>query len=498
MVRGMVWSSLGLIAGKFSTLIAQFILGWVFTSQEYGIYATAIAAAMIGDVLTDAGMRRVLVTRGSEYPAIARTAFGLALFANAVGCLLMLMSLPLYRDRPNAMVNLAVLAVALVLSTAGTIQRCKLSIDMRFARLAFMGTISSVIRNVSMVGFALLGFGPLAFALPLLIVNAWETIYVWRVVGRLPSAPFSGSLARNLLAQGKWVILAVIGSSMIYRGDYLVASWFFPPFETVDAAGVLHKIDRAGQYSFGFQLAIAIFSPLSVGVAAVIQPVMARLRDEPKRHAEAFIRMVRAAVLLATPASLVGIFAAPLLVHWLWQGKWDVAVPVVQFIAATECLRQLHHICLATIDSKGFWKTTAFIVLVDGCLTLIAAVIGCWFGSIYALALAIAIQRSITAVAQTLLTHRLTGGRARIMLIQLLPPVLIAAPLALFGYFATIHVVTDAAAQRYVLAGTSVLAVGLYLILARVLVPLRFAEAMGLAFSKLRRKSKTNEHAITP
>jgi O-antigen/teichoic acid export membrane protein len=487
-ITGMVWSTLGLVASKFSTLLAQIALGWIFASQEYGVFATALAAAMIGDVLTDAGMRRVLITRGSEYPAIARTAFYLALGANSLGCLLMLGSLPIYRHDPAAMLNLAVMAIALLASTAGTIQRSKLAIDMRFARLAFMGTVSSVVRNASMVLFAVLGFGPLAFALPLLIVNAWETIYVWKTVGKLPSAPFKGSLAKELLGQSKWVILTVIGSSLIYRGDYLVASWLFPIRETIDAAGKVHKINPTGDYSFGFQLAIAIFSPLSIGIAAVIQPVMAKLKDDVKRHSDAFLRMIRAAVLLATPASMSAVFFSPVIVHFLWKGRWDVAIPVVQIIAATECVRQLHHICLATIDSKGFWKTTAFIVLIDGFLTLIASLIGCWYGSITSLAIAIAIERVVMSILQTLFTHRLTGGRARVMLIQLLPPLLIALPITIGVYLAVTLWTPDTDVERLTLACAGVAAIGAYLLAAKLIVPLRFGEAMDLLFSKLRKR----------
>lgn len=487
-VTGMIWSTLGLLASKFSTLLAQIALGWIFASQEYGVFATAIAAAMIGDVLTDAGMRRVLVTRGNEYPTLARTAFYLALGANTLGCLLMLGSLPLYRNDPAAMVNLTIMAIALVVSTAGTIQRCKLSIDMRFARVAFMGTVSSVLRNVSMVVFALLGLGPLAFALPLLVVNAWETIYVWKTVGRLPAAPFNGSLAKDLLAQSKWVVLAVIGSSLIYRGDYLVASWMFPVQTWMDASGVEHKVDPTGQYSFAFQLAIALFSPLSIGIAAVIQPVMARIKDDSKRHADAFLRMVRSAVLLATPASIAAVFVSPLVIHFLWKGRWDAAIPVVQIIAATECVRQLHHICLATIDSKGFWRTTAFVVLLDGFLTIIASLIGCWYGSITSLAIAIGIERAVMSILQTLYTHRLTGGRARIMLVQLLPPLLIAAPLTAGLYVMTTRLLSTPDLERFALAGAGFVAIASYLLVARLLVPLRFREAMDLLFSKLRKR----------
>ena len=75
------------------------------------------------------------------------------------------------------------------------------------------------------------------------------------------------------------------------------------------------------------------------------------------------------------------------------------------------------------------------------------------------------------------------------MLIQLLPPLLIAIPITLGVYLATVEWVPHPTHQRYALAGLGVVAIGLYLLAAKLIVPLRFAEATDLLFSKLRRRS---------
>ncbi len=70
-----------------------------------------------------------------------------------------------------------------------------------------------------------------------------------KVVGKLPTAPFNGSLAKELLGQSKWVIL--------YRDrQFAHLSWWttsasrlFPIRETIDAAGKVHKINPLGDYS---------------------------------------------------------------------------------------------------------------------------------------------------------------------------------------------------------------------------------------------------------
>ncbi len=102
--------------------------------------------------------------------------------------------------------------------------------------------------------------------------------------------------------------------------------------------------------------------------------------------------MIRVAVLLATPASMSAVFLSPLIVYYLWKGRWTR-----RFLSSRSSLPRSASGSFttsrpATIDSKGFWKTTAFIVLIDGFLTLIASIIGCWYGSITSLAIAIAIE----------------------------------------------------------------------------------------------------------
>src|SRR5687768_1774861 len=102
-IRGMVWSTGGLLIGKLGSAAAAICLGWIFGTGDYGAASAALSAAMIGDVLTDGGLRRVLITRGSEYQRLARTAFAVALAFNLLGCTLMFLAAGLYRStHPDA------------------------------------------------------------------------------------------------------------------------------------------------------------------------------------------------------------------------------------------------------------------------------------------------------------------------------------------------------------------------------------------------------------
>lgn len=488
-VKGMVWSTLALIVSKFSSLLATVCLAFVFRDRDYGAYAAARSGAMIGDVLTDGGMRRVLIARGADdYDRIARTAFRVSLGFNLAGCILMTGTATLLVRESDVASQLIVTGLALVLATFGSVQRARLATDLRFARSAFLYTVSAILRNVLTVAFAFAGLGPLSFALPVVFVAIWEAIYARRLVGSLPPIPCDvhpPSLARELIGQGKWVIFAMIGGALVARGDYLVASAFFrTPGETeTDVA------DIAGQYMFAFQLTLGLFSPLTIGLATVIQPVMAQLRADVARQAEAFRRMVRLAIFLAVPASLVSVGITPLLLHPIKDGYWDVTAGAIQILAASECVRQLYQMSTATLEASGRFKTSAAVVAIDGILTVLAALLGCLIGgTLLSLTIAVAIQRTLTAIGEAIYTNRLHGGSTGRMLVQILPPLVIGAMIALtLGI--TVHAISnDASMLRWLMAGGGALAVPLFFIASYLLTPRRTREAGELVLSRFRRR----------
>ena len=495
-VRGMVWSTLALLVTKFASLIATVAVAWRLGEREYGAYSAARGNAIFGDVLTDGGMRRVLITRGAEtYERDARVAFGISLTFNTVGALLMCVTAALIGQRGgqwDVSSQLFVTALALVLSTFGSVQRARLAGDLRFARAAYMYSISAILRNLVLVALAFtlpLRWAALSFALPLIVIALWEAWYARRVVGPLPPTPPGvdrRTLVRELLGQGKWVMFATLGAALVARGDYLVASHLLPA--APDGSMVV-----SGQYMFAFQLTFSLFSPLTIALATVIQPVMAQLRTDPARQADAFRRMVRVAIFLATPAAMLSIAFTPLIIHPIRAGYWDDTVVAIQILAASECVRQLYHMSIATLEASGRFRWSAIIVTVDGVLTLIAATIGCTVGggTLLSLTLAVAIQRTLTAIGHAVLTDRLAGGRARLMVAGILPPLVIGAVLTAAAVVSTDAITTTPSGYRWLLPVTGLLAMPLFAIASRALIPETFGETCALIAPRFKRRASS-------
>jgi O-antigen/teichoic acid export membrane protein len=70
--------------GKISSFLAQLVLGWLLSEDDYALYATAIAISSLVSVLYDGGMAKILIQRGHEYTSLARAILSISLVFNGL------------------------------------------------------------------------------------------------------------------------------------------------------------------------------------------------------------------------------------------------------------------------------------------------------------------------------------------------------------------------------------------------------------------------------
>ena len=70
--RGVIWTSLANGLGRFTAFIAQWVLGYLLSDEDFGVYAIAISASSLVLAFQNAGFPRVLVQRGAEFERLGR------------------------------------------------------------------------------------------------------------------------------------------------------------------------------------------------------------------------------------------------------------------------------------------------------------------------------------------------------------------------------------------------------------------------------------------
>jgi O-antigen/teichoic acid export membrane protein len=380
-VSGAGWIFASTTLGRVVAMLGQIGIGWLLKPEEFGVWALALAMSSAVMALRNGGTTQILVQRGQDFPREAlfflRYSLAFNLFAAAI---LLCLSVP-YLLKGSA-VGIAVLgiAVAVPLATPAMLYRAKLTIDGQFRSLALISLGSSIVWQASVFALAYVGFGAASFACAPVLQAAFETFTGRLTAGRIPVE--SGSRPRSdyvtLFRQSSWIMLSAAVLSLGTTGDYF-------------AVGVLTDLRTVGIYYFGFQTVVALSMPIYNGIESVMPTLLVKLNDDPPRQIAALVRAMRTIAIAALPAAVSFALAAPLVIHLLWHGKWDIAARATQILAACVPAWLIIHSARALLEARGLWKLRFGLLAVNGVGGITSAAIGTLFGSVEGIAVSVAV-----------------------------------------------------------------------------------------------------------
>lgn len=397
---GMSWMMMATLIAKVFSFGATIVLGVLLSESDYAVYGIAMGIAAFAQILRDGGMRQILIQKQTHrYAGLSGPVFWIsAAFNGAASIVLGVASWPLANlyGEPELTAVLLATAVSFVLSTPLGVYRAKMAVDLQYRNLAQISTYSALVRYVFMIGFAAMGMGPLSFTLPLVTCAIFETIFGYAVTRDTPwkrSPRFR--LWPAIWAQSKWLFFGTFAMSTLRQGDYLVLGWL----------KILGLVTNAavGQYVFAYQIAVQINVLVAGNLQSVIFPALSKLKDEPKRHANAVLRATRVMMLVGSAFGLgLACVFEPLQII-LWNQKWAASSQAVLWMAAFFPMRLLTSVLNSAQMSKGRFKEWFWLTLFQGTgMMMAAAVAGGFFNSSGAISLVIGIYFAI-GVAPTVL-----------------------------------------------------------------------------------------------
>ncbi len=412
----MVWMSIAAAVNKTLSFFTNLILGWLLTQEDFGLFALATSLSAIVFVMADGGAARLL-RHPEDVRRLGRAVSTLSLGFNALAALILLASAwpaGWFYDEAQLPWLMVVVAAALPLSNRPLILRTRMGADLRFRELSHLTSISILVRNVSMIGFALSGLGPMSFVIPLLVVNAVEWLILRRwVPGPIPGEPLDRTSFREIIGSARWIIFGMIAAALVNNGAPSVIRIF-------EETGVV------GQFFFGLQIAVAPAVLFSGGLRAVLMPSMARLRDDPARQASALFRAVQTLALVGAPLAIGTALTAPALTRFLWQGRWDAAIPAIAVLGLSLAFRLSGPIGGSLLEARGEWRLRSLMLWIDGITTLLASGLGAALGGIEMIALCFSAQRIAMGLTHCFVSARRVSLPWTRILAALLPSHLVA------------------------------------------------------------------------
>jgi O-antigen/teichoic acid export membrane protein len=491
--RGMSWMVIATIFGKAFSFITTFILGILLTESDYAVYGIAMGIAAFAQVLRDGGMRQVLIQKQAHrYKSLSGPVFWLsAVFNGTAGLLLAAAAWPiaaLYSEPQLAPVLLAT-AISIILTTPLGVYRAKMAVDLHYRRLAELNTTSAFVRYTFMILFALLGFGPLAFTLPLVVRALYEAAFGYHVTKDKPwTRPPRRRLWPALWAKSKWLVFGTFAMSTLRQGDYLVLGW-------LKIAGLL-TLGVVGQYVFAYQIAVQINVLVAVNLQSVLFPALSKLAKEPQRHARAVLRATRVMMLVGCGFGLALATTFEPLQTVLWNHKWAGAVAPVMWMAAFFPMRLLTSVLNSAQMSKGRFKEWFWLTLVQGTgMMLAAAFAGSIFNTAGQISLIIGIYFALGVAPTVVWGLSRVGVPVKPILAAIIPTWLIAAAAASATLVIVAQIQLPTIINPRATAAVEVLIRGsifslLYLFALRTITPAALAETIDIAPKRIARPVK--------
>ena len=387
--RGMFWACSSVIIGKCSSFFAQLVLGWLLSKNDFGTYALAISIGAFALPIQNVGVYRLLIKRYDEYDELAPGLFKLALGVNILLMFVLLGLAPLaaglYKS-PELASLLAIVAISIPLNTPGVVLGAKLPIMKRFKANSWVSSATSLVRNLSIVIFALCGFGPLSFVLPLVVAGIFNSVAILYLVREWPGGGRpSAELVREVFCDVKWIVLGSVLLHLGYQGDNL-------------AIGLLSDKSVLGEYFFAYQLSFTLHALLAGGIDSVMMPSFAQLSNEPQRQSAAFAKSLRVLSSSTGPVIVAATALAQPLIGFLWAGKWNAAILPAQMLLLSSLTRLPMYLTQSYLDSKGLWRFKTFIQFFDTTGVVLSAALGAWLGGLLSISISVCLYRLLSGL----------------------------------------------------------------------------------------------------
>ncbi len=369
---GMAWMVLATMVAKFSSLLAQIVLGVILLKEDFGVYAIAISVTVILQVIREGGTRKVLLQKGiHRFDKLVCPVFWLALLFNLLSAGAMIIAAPVVAkiySKPELAPMLIVISLGVMTSTHGSIYRTKLAAQLRYRELAKMRSMVVFLRNLSLVMFAVLGFGAMSFAWPFLIASLVEWgIGLW-MCGRLHllrSPRFR--LWPKLFGVSSWMLVSTLALAVINQSPYAIVGYYVP-------SAIL------GVYYFGSQLVLQIIIVFAGNLQDVLLPTLSSMNNSRQRQIAAIVRAVRALVFVGSCIAF-GIASVISEIEYLfWGGKWADAVPAIQWMCVFIPFRILQGLIEPMMLARSSYKLNALLLGIQALIVGISAyVAGVYF-----------------------------------------------------------------------------------------------------------------------
>jgi PST family polysaccharide transporter len=369
--NGATWLGAAQVVRIALTFASTAIIARVLAPDDYGVIAMVGPILALIMIFQDLGLGTAAIQAESISRAQSNALFWLNMLASAGLALFLVLLSPaigwFYGDVRAGDVA-AVLGIGLLVSGSGLQHAALLSRELRFA---WLGIIE--------IAGLLVTYGT-SIALAIYLRSYWAL-----VIGTL-----AGSLAQNLFYwyaspfRPAWPSLRGIGSIARFGGHltgFGLLNFFVRNLDDVLVARFAGA-SAAGLYDRSYRLMMMPLQNINGPINRILQPILARLRDEPDRYRRIFAMTMRGSMLAIAPGVAVAALLSERLMPWLLGAKWTEAGPIFFWLGLTGLVQPISNLTGLLFVSTGRGAEMMRWGVVSAIITIAAFAIGIQWGAV--------------------------------------------------------------------------------------------------------------------
>lgn len=354
---GFMWLLSATVLGKIISLICNVMVSWYIVREDGDLVAMTFMVMTFANLIREWGTAQVLMSRGKRFHLWAPVGFWLTLSLGLIGMIAMIGVAPVIAwvmHEPKLLTLILMMAVLQPIQASCTVPLVKLQLDLRFRIVAYLAILLGPGNSVLILAFAYFGGHAYSYIFASIIVTVLRAIICWWLepthVGLRPRPNRWKYLASDSAIVGiGWIFVAIIS-----QGDYCLLKLF-------------HGKGVVGVYWYGFNLSLQTVILLTANLSAVLFPVMTKMKDNPARLHDAYMRATRILMVIGAPACLLQAALASPLIHQFFSPEWYGSIPVVQLLSIGMAFRLLDLPTVNLIQAEGRFRlylTTCTIALI--------------------------------------------------------------------------------------------------------------------------------------
>ena len=344
---GGVWGFLQLGFAKGTATVSTFAFAYLFTREEVGVAASALAFVSFLLVFPPPVISDVLVRHGNDLvhwigPGRKLARFVGVFSALVIGAAALVVGLGL--GQTELAIIVGVLALRALFESLAYPALSRMRVALRFRQIASIDALVAATVMLVGIGYAWIARRPEAMVVGFVAGAIVRLAALARAAGPRDDADDDAELGalryRDLFREFRHACFGHYLFAILLVIDYLVLT-------------LLTSKQVVGTYYLAFTLSTQINTALGMTLGVVVQPIFGHLRHEPERQVRAFATVARSIAAVAIPAALLQAALSRLFFEVALPAEWAASAPLLEILSVAMCFACCMGPCLAMLTAQA-------------------------------------------------------------------------------------------------------------------------------------------------